>query len=241
VLASYHLEVQPTTFDFATWLVTAQTRGVTEISLVGDKFKKKRNYPDEVARARLENIVKPLVELSGLKTVQGEGPYYTHFMRGVFAAYREHSRIWKFPYEQKHDHITVTLRSSFRNKARDSNRAEWDKFITWAENKGEKVVVIEDAEKGGISIKDRWDAYQCRLNLFTGGGPSVLCMFSDAPYVTFFKGLMDHDYYLNCVHHWLWTGTQFPWAGPKQAIAWKEDRFDDIVRYYERFATSGAH
>lgn len=238
---NYALEAQPTTWDFATWLVIVQTHGYDEVAIIGDHFKKKRNYPEEVARARLENLVKPLVGITDMKLVNepAKDPiYFTHFMRGVVQAYRDHSRIWKFHYQKKHDHVTVTIRNSFRNKFRDGNRTEWDKFISWLENNGQKVVVIEDAEQKFISVKDRWDLYQSKMNFFTGGGPAVLCMFSEAPYTTFFKGLEPHDYYLNCVHHWLWTGAQFPWATKHQKIVWKEDRFDSMVK---AFAASGVH
>jgi hypothetical protein len=238
---NYSIEAQPTTWDVATWLVAAQTNGFTEVAFVGEKFKKKNNYPDEVARFRLENLVKPLIGLSDMKLVEEPAKdqiYMTHFMKAVFQAYRDHSRIWKFKYEKKHEHVTVTVRESFRNKSRDGNRPEWDRFIGWMENNGQKVVVIEDAEKNFISVKDRWDLYQCKMNFFTGGGPSTLCMFSDAPYVTFFKGLTAHDYYLNCIHHWLWTGAQFPWATKQQRIVWKEDKFDLMVK---AFAASGVH
>lgn len=224
--------------------------GADRVAFVGNKFKPKKNYPEEVARYRLENLLKPICELAEMPIVPeepGEKFYCNHFLKAAHMAWREYSRVWKYPYQKKYDHITVTIRESFRYKNRDSNRPEWEKFISWAENNGQKVVVIEDAEKNGITIKDRWDAYQCKLNLFTGGGASGLCWMSDAPYVTFFKGLTAHDYYLLTVHHWMYTNSQFPWAKQNQRILWnKEDRFEDIVRCYEKnerleVATSGAH
>jgi hypothetical protein len=243
VLASYHLEIQPTTFDVASWLVTVKTWGATEASILGKKFKHKNGYPDEVARSRLEHIVRPLFALAELPIVEKPepGPYFTHFMKGVHMAWRENSKIWKYPYKKKHDHVSVTLRNSFRNKSRDSNRPEWEKVISWLENNGEKVVVLEDREKDPISIQDRWDAYQCKFNLFTGGGPSYLCFFSDAPYISFFKGLTEHDYYLLMIHHWHYTNMKFPWAKKNQRVVWGEDKFENIVRNFERVATSGGH
>lgn len=245
MIAHYHLEAQPTTFDFAVWLSTVKTWGAEKVSFIGKKFKPKQNYPYHVAWTRFENLVKPLCELADIPVVKEadkEPVYFTHFMKGAHMAWRENSKIWKYPYEKKHDHITVTLRDSFRNKYRDANRPEWDKFISWAENRGEKVVLIEDAEQNGISIRDRWDAYQCKLNFFTGGGPAALCWMSDAPYVSFFKSLVEHDYYLLSVHHWMYTNSQLPWAKQNQKIIWNtQDKFENIVKQYERFATSGAH
>lgn len=160
-------------------------------------------------------------------------------MRGVQECYRQFSRIWKFPYEKKHDHITVTIRDSWRNTHRNSNRKEWDKFISWAENAGEKVVVLEDREENPYTIKDRWDLYQCKMNLGVSNGPMVMCVLSDAPHVIFNYGADHQDVYVLSIHHWLWRNAQYPWANKKQKLVWKKDRFEDIVKVYT--AASGAH
>jgi hypothetical protein len=162
-------------------------------------------------------------------------------MKAVHEVYRAFSRIWKFPYKKKHDHITVTIRDSWRNKHRNSNRAEWDKFISWAENRGEKVVVLEDREEDPISVKDRWELYQCKMNLFVPSGPAALPILSDAPYIIVGYPGNTHDVYLQTVHHWLWRNMQFPWANRNQKLVWKPDKFENIARVYERIATSGVH
>lgn len=238
-LASYHLEVQPTTFDFANWLCVAKTLDYKKMSFVGKKFKPKKNYPDEIARARLENLIKPLAKLANIEIVDGSGDFINHFQKSVHMVFREVGHIWKFPYQKRYNHMTITLRESFRNKYRDSDRTEWEKFANWAENNGEKIVFIEDNEDNHISVEERWDKYQCKFNWFTGGGPSTLCQLSDAPYVMFERNLNQQDYYLLWIHHWTYTNSQLPWSKPNQRIIWGNEKFDKIVRAYERIANGG--
>lgn len=233
----YDLERQPTTFDFANWVCIVKSNNFHEAIIEGKKFKWKKDYSEETAQQRLEKIVYPIADLAGLKLVSPEGrnPFCcVHVLAGVNQVYRQFSKIWKFPYEKKYDHITVTIRDSWRNKHRNSNRAEWDKFISWAENRGEKVVVLEDREKDPISVKDRWDLYQCRMNLFVPSGPAALCILSNAPYMIVGYPGNSHDVYLQTIHHWLWRNAQFPWANQNQKLVWKPDTFETIQKVYER-------
>ena len=160
-------------------------------------------------------------------------------MQVLHQCYRDFSGIWKFPYEKKHDHITVTIRESWRNKHRNSNRAVWDKFISWAENSGQKVVVLEDREEDPLPVKERWDLYQCRMNLGVSNGPMALNILSDAPYVILGYGNGSTDIYVLGVWHWMWRNSQYPWANKNQKIVWKPDDFATIQKTY--IAASGAH
>lgn len=238
-IPAYNLEAQPTTFDFATWACIARSNGFTKAAIKGTKFKYKKDYSDDTARRRLKNVVLPLAELAGLEIVEDGNTPLTHLMSGVQQCYRAFSRIWKYPYEKKHDHLTVTIRESWRNTHRNSNRKEWDKFISWAENNGEKVVVLEDREENPLSVKDRWDLYQCKMNLGVSNGPMILTVLSDAPHVILGYGNGDTDIYVLGVWHWLWKNAQYPWANRNQRIIWKPDTFETIQKSY--IAASGAH
>ncbi len=183
----------------------------------------------------MKNIVLPLAELADLKIVDPVGKKHilsVHLMSGVIQCFRDFSQIWKFPYEKKHDHITVTIRDSWRNTHRNSNRKEWDKFISWAENQGEKVVVLEDREEEPYTVKERWDLYQCKMNLGVSNGPMTLPILSDAPYIVFGYGNGDQDIYVLGIHHWMWKNHQHPWANANQKLVWKPDTFEAIVKSY---------
>lgn len=153
--------------------------------------------------------------------------------------YRDNSRIWKFPYKKKYEHITVTIRESWRNRPRNSSRKEWDKFISWAENRGEKVVVLEDREENPYTVRERWDLYQCKMNLAVSNGPALLLHLSDAPYVVLGYANGEHDTYVLGIWHWMWKGYQHPWANRNQKLVWKPDTFENIQKAY--IAASGAH
>ena len=215
--------------------------GRTKYSIKGSKFKWKKDYSEETAQRRLKNIVHQVADLAGLELVENKPDDVgaTHLMSGVIQCYRQFSHIWKFPYEKKHDHITVTIRDSWRNAHRNSNRKEWDKFISWAENAGEKVVVLEDREKDPISVKDRWDLYQCKMNLGVSNGPMSMLCLSDAPYVICGYGNGNTDVYILGVWHWMWKNYQHPWANRNQRLVWKPDDFKTIQKTY--VAASGAH
>ena len=191
----------------------------------------------------MKNIVYPVAELADLKIVEVPKPedtcYFMHLMSGVQQCYRQFSQIWKFPYEKKYDHITVTIRESWRNTYRNSNRKEWDKFISWAENSGEKVVVLEDREENPYTVKERWDLYQCKMNLGVTNGPLVLTVLSNAPHVILGYGNGEHEIYIMSVWHWVWRNSQYPWANKNQRIVWKPDKFETIQRSY--IAASGEH
>lgn len=242
MIPAYDLERQPTTFDFATWACIVRSNGYDEACIVGNKFKYKKDYSEETAKRRLNNIVYPLADLAGLKLVEKgdkKQAYSVHLMSGVQMCWRQFSQIYKFPYEKKHEHITVTLRDSWRNRHRNSNRSEWDKFISWAENNGETVKVLEDLEEDPISVKDRWDLYQCKMNLFVSNGPATLPILSDAPYLVFGYGNGHQDVYLLGIHHWMWKNYQHPWANKNQRLVWKPDTFETIKKSY--IAASGVH
>jgi len=216
--------------------------GHKQAAIFGDKFKWKRDYTDETAKRRLQNIVYPIAELAGLEIAPPDGKkklLCPHTLHAVQMIYRQHSRIWKFPYEKKHDHITITIRESWRNKHRNSNRAEWEKFKVWAEERGEKVVVLEDQEENPISIKDRWDLYQCKMNLMVNNGPALMLILSDAPYIIMGYPGNAHDVYLLSVHHWLWRNAQYPWANKNQRLVWKKDTFEAISRCYLAIEAGG--
>jgi len=239
-VACYYLDLQPTTFDFATWLCLIKTLGYSRVAFKGDSFKKKVNYPDDRALARLENILKPLCEFVGVEVVEceSEPEIISHVFSAVVGLYKEFGWFWKYPYERKHEHICVTIRNSWRNRYRNSRREEWDRFISYLENRGERVVVLEDRENDPIPIRERWDMNCCKMNFGVNNGPNVLCMLSDAPYMFFGYPGSFHDAILLLKYHNIPLGSQLPWAKRNQRIVWKPDEFENLVKVYEMWNES---
>jgi len=237
-IATYNLEHQPTTFDFAIWLALVKSVGFRAVSFHGKSYKAKKDYPAETAQRRFEHILRPLCALADIPIVDGLGVFHqrglviNHMMAGLREYYEKRGRVWKFPYSRRHDHICVTIRDSWRNRHRNSNRPAWDRFITWLQNHGERVVVLEDREADPIPIEQRWDANCCRLNLCTNGGPGALLICSDAPFLSFRWPGDDQDRYLQTQWHEMDQGGQIAWNGPHQRLVWAPDDFEVLLREY---------
>jgi hypothetical protein len=240
-IATYNLECQPTTFDFAIWLALVKSAGFRSVSFHGRTFKAKRDYPVETAKRRFEHILKPLCRLADIPIVEGVGVFHrrglviNHMMAGLREFYEKHGHIWKFPYQKRHDHVCVTIRDSWRNRHRNSNRRAWDRFMSWLENHRERVVVLEDRENEPISIEERWDANCCTLNMCTNGGPGSLLICSDAPFLSFGWPGNDEDRFLQTQWHEMEQGGQFVWNGLHQRLVWAPDDFDVLVHEYAKW------
>ncbi len=215
MLATYDLERQPTTFDVVIWLVKAKSAGASAVSFINrDKIQVKK-YSAAVAEQRFNNIVLPACELAGLPVVDGVGKMFTHLWVDC------PNDPWKFFYSRKYDHTTVTIRDSFRNLHRNSNRPAWERFA-----KETGAIVIDDADKAPMSLSERWDLYQCRMNYFVDNGPAALCYFSDAPYVSMKWKLTQHHVNKTFFR----PGYQFPWANRDQRLMWEDDTYENIKR-----------
>jgi hypothetical protein len=195
------------------WLSIAKSAGATELSFVNRDRIQVKKYPSAVANARFERIVLPLCELSETPVVEGDGERFSYWWKDLPA------NPWKFPYRRKYEHTTVTIRDSFRNFHRNSNRPAWLRFA-----KETGAVVIDDADKVFMSIGERWDLYQCRMNFFVENGPTVMCWLSDAPYTAMNLKMTPHQEKMG-----FFEGYQLPWANRNQKLVWKEDSFENII------------
>lgn len=158
--------------------------------------------------------------------------------------YRKTGRIEKlkplFEYPRK-GYVTITMRESFRNKWRDSNREEWAKVAEYLAKRGEEVIVLEECETQPLAVEERMAIYSnAKMNLAVGNGPMVLCWLSEAPYLTFQlpnppgKG----KEYNVLVEQWnrlgFPVGSQLSFRTPMQEIVWGPDNFDLIKEKYEQ-------
>ena len=216
MLATYDLEKQPTTFDFVTWLSIAMGNGATEVSFINrDKIQVKK-YPKDVAEKRFKDILLPVCEIAGVPVVEGIGKSFPYFWSDC------PRKPWKFKYQKKYDHRTVTIRDSFRNPHRNSNREAWECFA-----KDIGAVVIDDCDLKPIPLKERWDLYQCRMNLFVDNGPANLCYFSDAPYISMKFQPTPHLEKIGFP-----KGAQIPWANKNQKLVWEDDTYENLTNLF---------
>lgn len=231
-IACYELAFQPTTFDFATFLVTATTLGATHIRFVHRGKLKPKDYSEEESWRRLENILYPLCKAIGVEYSFGEplGISYQHIFSQVLGAYRDKGCIRKFAgTPKKSGYVTVTMRES-RKPTRNSNRPEWEKFIKWCP---QPVEVIEDFSVKPISLKDRLDLYAgADLNLMVANGPALVCHFSDMPIMEIKYINASPEFFGNLQVHGIEHGFQWPFKSKRQKIVWQDDTFENIKAAY---------
>lgn len=222
----YDLSNRPASFDFVTCLATATAFGVKHVRFVLGGWKPK-NYHDPVDR--FISIVEPACALYGLDYSVGErrGMEIPHILRYATQCYQEHGRIGKIKQEcRAGDYVTVTLRKS-RTPERDSNEAEWMKFV---EKTNYFVEVLVDGEK--IPLAERMKLYAgAKMNFFVMNGPATLCFHSDAPYLVMKtiggpnSGSTSPE---SSKVNGIYPGFQFPWANQNQRLSYKEDTCENI-------------
>lgn len=211
----YDLSCKPATFDFSVWLTTCRTIGVTEVVFDVSKGFQRKKFSQEVARGMYENVLIPMAEIWGFKWSEGsEGdvcPGYKH------SDALENQPLKLMEFELGSGRPTVTIRQSIRNNHRDSNTA-WREFA-----KEIDAIVIEDAYRVPLSLKDRIDLYRnASMNYFCSNGPGAMLFYTNIPY-TFFspdsaKGTWGE----------FPEGTQLPWASKGQRIFWENDTLENI-------------
>ena len=234
----------PTTYDFAVFAVMAKTLLYAEVRFVVGMTNWK--YPAEIGWRRWANICIPICKLAGLPfSVGGPLPgdslgYATGHIEHLYQKTKRISKLKpQYEYPRK-GYVTITMRESFRNKWRDSNRVEWAKVGEYLAKRGEEVIVLEECEMQPLAVEERLAIYSnAKMNLAVGNGPMVLCWLSEAPYLSFQlpKPVGKEKEYNQLVEQWtnlgFPVGSQLSFRGPKQEIVWGPDDFDLIKQKYE--------
>jgi hypothetical protein len=236
--AIYNLADQPTTYDFVAWACMAKTLGAKHVHFVYTGEIQDWKYSTSTAWRRFGNIVLPICEMIMPWTLGDRHIGFTvgHHLGQAEALYKKKGRIEKLPLiEGEKGYVTITIRESIRNKHRDSNRPEWDKFANWMERNGEKVVVIEDGERDWImSVPKRMRLYSnAHMNFGVNTGPMMLCAFSDAPY-TIVKMIAEGDKQMekHLTDGEFPRGSQLSFANANQRILWESDTCENLIRSY---------
>lgn len=244
----YDLGVQPTTFDFAVWAVIAKTLGYETIHFAVTGMAQWK-YPPEIGWRRWANICIPLCKLAGLKFTVGpqvEGDVLAYGTGAVEKIYKSKGKIEKlrpvYPF-QKSGYVTITMRESFRNKWRDSNREEWAKVGEYLIKRGEEIIVLDECESQPLALEERMAIYSnAKMNLAVGNGPMVLCWLSEAPYLTFQLPRGPEKDYQALIEQWsrlrFPIGSQLSFRNKMQEIVWGPDDADLIIEKYEKLVES---
>lgn len=242
--AIYDLGKLPTTYDFAAWCVIARTHGAEHVHFIIDGDIAHWKYSKEIAWARFGTILVPMCALAGMTYSVGgrEGGMefpYTH--GSVERMYRECGRIEKLkPVKQSSQsgHVTITMRESFRNQYRNSNKEAWQAFAKYLSERGEHVMFFPECEHAPIDLHSRMEIYaSAKMNLGVANGPMALCIFSEAPYITLNQlpeappGTIDVRRLAQVVG--FPEGSQYSFRNDRQILVYKPDTYENIVAAYE--------
>lgn len=154
--------------------------------------------------------------------------------------------------------VVITLRECERQNERNSNVAEWVHFAGWARLKDYFVLFVRDTVKAHEPIigfptypRASRNAYvrlalyqQSLCNLAASNGPNEWCIFGGAPFLLFRQlGVSRSDWGHGTADAWkrqehMDVGEQYPWATPRQRLAWADDTFEEIRVAFERFVSA---
>lgn len=246
--AVYDLTKMPTTYDFAAWAVIARTRGTEHVHFIMDGPIATWKYGGDadIAWKRFATVLLPICKLARLRYSVGartQGPEYSYHGGDVCRLYRELGAIKKLEPTMTWDksgYVTITMRESFRNTHRNSNKEAWEKFHRYLEGKGVDVMVIPECENAPINVEHRMAWYWgADMNMGVAQGPMALCVFSDAPYITLNQnpkdttGRAQYDIDRLLVKTGFPPGSQYDFRTPRQLLVWEPDTYENIVRSYE--------
>lgn len=243
----YDLAQMPTTFDFACTAVMAKTLGYDEIRFIVGMTEWK--YPAEIGWRRWANICIPMCRLAGLSFSVGAkleigGDILGYTTGDVEAMYKRVGKIEKLKSVTQFSssgYVTITMRESFRNTWRNSDRVAWAQIGEWLAKQGYEVIVLEECEFQPMALEKRMAIYQnAAMNLAVGNGPMVLCWLSEAPYLSFQLPKREgrEKEYDALVEQWnrmkFPVGSQLSFRNSMQEIVWGADDYATVTAHFER-------
>jgi hypothetical protein len=149
--------------------------------------------------------------------------------------------------------VSITLRQSDFQPARNSDLAAWRQFAGACTRMGFHPVFIPDTESllngqqaaldgfttlalPALSVGYRLAIYEtCFLNMLTNNGPAALCMFHPSARSQIFKMIVASVPTCSAqffISQGLLPGAQLPFAGAGQTITWQDDDADSLERSF---------
>jgi len=151
--------------------------------------------------------------------------------------------------------VTITLRQSDFDPARNSNISEWSRFIKFLQGSDYCPVIIPETDKAfatedlfpGVYIfrECAWNVglrmalYESSyLNFFVSNGPSALCYWNNRCSYVAMNMLAEGsivDTEKTYMREGIKVGDNFTFALPNQRLNWQPDTYENILMEFERF------
>jgi len=234
VIALYDMTWRSTTWDFFNWLAHVKLLGATEITFRIEPMSPAK-YPPEEGRKRFENFIRfapPLFDLPFRIGDDGDG--YIGSQRldvllrdaALLGCDIPRMRLEQLPRRQQH-RFTVTIRETFRNAHKNSDRELWLRF---AETIG--ATVIEDHARAYIGLYDRLRLYAgADMNFGVVQGPLAALYYSNFPFAISCDPETSRKSFTG---HGVKPGDQAACFLPNQRWIWERPTMDGLMREFER-------
>jgi len=274
--ALYDLSRHPPQYDFICFLAQAKTlaehRPLHVVFLPGQdgRYVKYNKYSNDEAIYRMEHICLPACILYGVtctvlphrNSPQPEGEWLNGLNAGhdgimnvvdrfgnIFrpqATRRAVELVGRYAVSFEKPIVTITLRSTFRNESRNSNKEIWFEVADKIRDRYQPIFVPDTAEAfdiwdhsypvfpiGAVDLDSRLALYEhAAMNFFSSNGPGALGWFGKIPFISF--GVRAESYQNEA--EWerlrLPVGSQPPYFLERQKIVWEQPDADMVLREF---------
>lgn len=231
MIAQYDMSFRLSTYDVVNWLAHVKVLGATEVVFNLDNARSTK-WPMSEMMARFENYIRPMPALFGLLSRlgrDGNAEIGSDRVQDLFADMRRlgvdvpRMRSIKPPYHKKY---TVTIRETFHNRQKNSDRDLWLRF---AREVG--ALVIEDTMREPISLYDRIAYYAgSQMNFGIPNGPMALLYYTPWSFRIMVDAAVNTKSFAG---HKIKNGGQIPWLLPNQRIVWEKATMANLMREVE--------
>jgi len=229
MIALYDMTWRSTTWDFFNWLAHVKLLGATEITFRIEPMSPAK-YSAAEGRRRFENFIRfapPLFSLSWRIANDGDGTVGSQRLDVLLAdaarLKRDIPRMQLMLQPSKQHRFTVTMRETFRNMHKNSDRELWLRF---AERISARV--IEDHDREPIALYKRLNLYAgAKMNFGVVNGPLAALYYSRWPFAiscdpeTSRKSFTGHN---------VKPGDQATCFLPHQRWVWEKPTMDGLMR-----------
>lgn len=220
------------TYDVVNWIAHVKVLGATEVVFKLDRIRLGK-WPVEETMRRFRNYIQPMPALFELPCQIGKigdaqiGSHQVYDLhKDMIRLGVDVPRMRSVLLPAKHRY-TVTIRETFHNKHKNSDRDLWLRF---AERIGARV--IEDTMREPIGLYDRIALYAgAQMNFGVPNGPLAMLYYSAWPFRIMADPAVNAKSFGG---HKIGIGDQIPWLLPTQRIIWEKATMDNLMREVEQ-------
>lgn len=234
MIALYDMRFMPTTYDYFNWLCHVKLLGATRIHFRIEPMGQSK-YSIAEGLKRFKNFIYPAPELFGLEKAMrndGDGTIGSLYFNDLQAdAERLRGNAKDIPrfrsvLPPSDKRFTVTIRDTFRNVHKNSDRVLWEKF---AARTG--AYIIDDHAKKPMELHDRIALYAgAKMNFGVVNGPLAALYYSPYPFCIHCDPIASAKSFGG---HKIKSGDRAACFLPNQRWVWEKPTMDSLMRAFD--------